>query len=124
MIASLSYARIRPSKMAHFYLLGFPRVARRMTGDDSPMLAGIGFGDIPVRHACTFSVWPSTAELARLVQGRSEAHGIISRRSNDEEWLAESLFARFVVIDHAGFWAGADPLATSRGNPGPGTRPG
>jgi hypothetical protein len=111
MIASLTYARIRPSRMAHFYMLGFPRVARRMTGNDSPMLAGIGFGDIPVRHACTFSVWPSTAALIRVVQGRAEPHGAIARRSNDEGWLTESLFARFVVVDHAGIWAGADPLA-------------
>ena len=111
LIASVTYARIRPSRLAHFYLLGFPRVARRMTGNDSPMLAGIGFGDIPVRHACTFSVWPSTTELIRVVQGRSEPHGSIARRATDEGWLAESLFARFVVVDHAGIWAGGDPLS-------------
>ena len=81
-----------------------------MTGTASPMLAGIGFGDIPVRHACTFSVWPSTTELARVVQGRNEPHGAVARRSDDEGWLTESLFARFVVVDHAGIWAGADPL--------------
>ena len=96
--------------MAHFYLLGFPQ---GRPADDWHRVADAGrhrVRDIPGRHACTFSVWPSIAELARLVQGRSEAHGIIARRSDDEEWLAESLFARFVVIDHAGIWAGADPL--------------
>lgn len=110
-VASLTYARIRPSKAAHFYMLGFPRAARRMVGPGSPMLAGIGFGDVPVRHACTFSLWPSVTELDRMVLGRSEAHGIVARRSNDEQWLSESLFARFAVVDHAGTWGGTDPLA-------------
>ena len=111
LVASVTYARIRPKKMAAFYLHGFPRTARRMIGSDSPMVAGIGFGDIPVRDACTFSVWPSTADLGRIVHGQSEPHGIVSRRSTEKRWLAESLFARFVVVDHSGTWAGTDPLA-------------
>ena len=111
LVASVTYARIRPAKMAAFYLSGFPRAARRMTGGDSPMVAGIGFGDIPVRDACTFSVWPSTADLGRIVHGRSEPHGIVSRRSTEEKWLTESLFARFIVVEHSGTWAGTDPLA-------------
>jgi hypothetical protein len=110
-IASLTYARIRPSKAAHFYLLGFPRAARRMIGPDSPLLAAIGFGDVPVRHACTLSLWPSPPELDRMVAGRREPHGIVARRSVEEGWLSESLFARFVVVDHTGTWAGGDPLA-------------
>ncbi len=110
-VASVTYAGIRASKLAHFYMRGFPRSTRRMMGAESPALAGIGFGDVPVRHACTFSVWPSSAELTRIAYGRTETHGIVSRRSNDEGWLFESLFARFEVIDHAGNWAGSDPLA-------------
>ena len=110
LVASLTYAQIRPSRLHSFYLFGFPRTARRMTGKDSPMLAGIGFGDVPVRHACTFSVWPSNADLVRVLHGRSEPHGIVARRSIDEQWLSESLFARFAVVDHSGAWAGSDPL--------------
>ncbi|MFZ6002781.1 MAG: hypothetical protein ACOYXM_02505 [Actinomycetota bacterium] len=109
-VASLTYARIRPTRLGHFYFLGFPRTARRMTGRDSPMLAGVGFGDVPIHHACTFSVWPSATELERIVLGRSEPHGAVVRRSSEQRWLSESMFARFAVVDHAGTWGADDPL--------------
>lgn len=111
-VASVTYAQVRPRWMGHFYVLGFPKTARRMTGKHSPMLAGIGFGDVPLRHACTFSLWPDVGDLLRSVQGRTEPHGEIARRSIEEGWLSESLFARFSIADHSGDWAGTDPLAT------------
>jgi hypothetical protein len=114
LIASVTYAHIRPSKMAHFYLRGFPGAARRLTGPSSPMLAGVGFGDIPLRNACTFSVWPSSRDLDRIVLARSEPHATAIRRSNDEDWLSESLFARFLITDHGGTWGSDDPLASQR----------
>ncbi|MEO7573781.1 MAG: hypothetical protein ABIX10_15230 [Acidimicrobiales bacterium] len=110
LVASITYARIRPSKMAHLYLLRFPGAARRITRPGSPMLAGIGFSDVPIHHACTFSVWPSSTELDRTVLGRSEPHGAVVRRSDERRWLSESLFARFHVIDHSGTWGIGDPL--------------
>ena len=111
LVASLTYARIRPSKMAHFYLLAFPRTARRITGPASPLLAAIGFGDVAVRHACTFSVWPSAALLDEVAHGQAEVHGVVARRSIQEGWLSESLFARFAVLDHHGTWGPhGDPL--------------
>lgn len=117
LIASVTYAQIRPAKIGHFYFRGFPGAARRMTASSSPMLAGVGFGDVPVRNACTFSVWPSSTKLDRIVLGRSEPHASAVRRSNDERWLSESLFARFVVTDHAGTWGSGDPLGPDVGRP-------
>ncbi len=114
LVASITYARIRPSKLAHFYLVGFPGAARRITQPESPMLAGIGFGDVPIHHACTFSVWPSSTQLDRVILGRSEPHGAVVRRSNEGRWLSESLFARFLVIDHSGTWGTGDPLDSLR----------
>jgi hypothetical protein len=109
-VASLTYARIKPSRMWSFYMRGFPKTARRATGRDSTMIAGIGFGDVPVSHACTFSLWPSSADVARFAYADSGAHGPVQARSRREAWLSESLFARFTVGDHAGSWAGRDPL--------------
>jgi len=114
LVASITYAHIRPSKIAHFYLRGFPAAARRLTGQNSPMLAGVGFGDTPILNACTFSVWPSSRELDRVVLGRSEPHATAAKRSEEEDWLSESLFARFLVTDHGGTWGTGDPLASLR----------
>jgi hypothetical protein len=110
-LASLTYAQIRPSKLGHFYVRGFPRTARSITGDGSGMLAGVGFGDVPIRHACTFSLWPTASALTAAVYGNAGPHGDVARRSTEEGWLSESLFARFRVVDHAGHWPTTDPLA-------------
>ena len=109
--ASLTYAQIRPSKMWNFYVRSFPKTARRATNPDSAMLAGVGFGDVPVRHACTFSLWPSNADVARFAYSRRDVHGPVQAQSRHDDWLSESLFARFAVIEHGGTWSGRDPLA-------------
>ena len=75
------------------------------------MVAGLGFGGrVPLRDACTFSIWPSSSDVQAFAFGRS-AHGAVQRRSTDEGWMSQSLFARFAVTDHSGTWAGTDVLA-------------
>lgn len=112
-VASLTYAQVRPAKMWQFYVRNFPKVARRATGAASTMLAGVGFGDVPIRHACTFSLWPSNTDVAHFAYDPADAHGPVQSRSREEHWLSESLFARFAVVAHGGVWSGTDPLAPS-----------
>ncbi len=113
-VASLTCARVRPRRMVDFYLRSFPALARQACDPDSAMVAGLGFGGrVPLRDACTFSIWPATADVQSFAFGRS-AHGAVQRRSVEEDWMSQSLFARFAVVDHSGTWAGADPLASSR----------
>jgi hypothetical protein len=109
-VASVTYAQVRPSQMWNFYVRSFPKTARRATGPDSAMLAGVGFGDVPIRHACTFSLWPSNADVARFAYSPAEVHGPVQARSRTDNWLSESCFARFAVVEHAGRWSGRDPL--------------
>ncbi len=111
LVAVLTCARVRPAKMAHFYMGNFPRTARAVRHLDSGMLAGIGFGEVPVRTACTMSFWRSEADVGRFAYGRAGPHGAVQRRSTEERWQSESLFARFAVVSHDGIWAGGDPLA-------------
>ena len=100
-VASLTYAQIRPSKMWNFYVRSFPKTARRATNRGTAMLAGVGFGDVPIRHACTFSLWPSNADVARFAYSPTEVHGPVQVRSRHDDWLSESLFARFAITEHA-----------------------
>lgn len=110
-VASLTYAQVRPSKMWNFYVRSFPETARRATNPDSAMLAGVGFGDVPIRHACTFSLWPSNADVARFAYSPTGVHGPVQAQSRHDDWLSESLFARFAVAEHGGTWSGGDPLS-------------
>ena len=110
-IAALTYVQVRPSKMWHFYVKSFPETARRATGADSTMLAGVGFGDMPIRHACTFTLWPSTADIVQFAYAPASRHGTVQAQSRHDNWLSESLFARFAVAAHEGNWSGSDPLS-------------
>lgn len=114
-VASLTCARVRPRSMVDFYFRSFPALARQVCGPDSPMVAGLGFGGaVPLRDAFTITFWPTSHDVEAFAFG-SSAHGAVQRRSVTEDWLSQSLFARFVVSDHAGTWAEGDPLAaTSR----------
>jgi hypothetical protein len=114
LVAVLTFAKVKFSRLIHFYLLGFSKPARDATGSDSAMIAGIGFGDIPVRHACTLTFWPSSTDVKRFAYAKGTAHSEVQQRSNDEGWLAESLFARFSVVNHRGSWSGTDPLHRER----------
>jgi hypothetical protein len=110
-VVSLTCARVRLRHMADFYLRAFPALARLARRDDSLMIAGLGFGGaLPLRDACTISLWPEASDVDAYAY-RQSAHDAVQRRSTVEGWLSQSLFARFVVSDHAGSWAGGDPLA-------------
>jgi hypothetical protein len=110
-VASLTYAQIRPTKMWRFYVESFPRTARRATAADSPMLAGVGFGDVPIRDACTFTLWPSSADVMRFAYAPAGEHGPVQSASRRDNWLSESMFVRFAVVAHDGDWSGRDPLS-------------
>lgn len=109
-VASLTCARVRPRAMVAFSLRSFPRTARRAPHPDSGMVAGLGFGGaVPLRDACTVSFWPSSSSVSAFAH-RDAPHDEVRRASVDEGWLRQSLFARFVVVDHGGTSAGTDPL--------------
>jgi hypothetical protein len=112
-VASLTYAKVKASRLFDFYLRGFPKTARHATGPNSAMVAGIGFaGRLPIRQPCTVSFWRSNADVARFAYGQESPHGAVQRRARHDDWFLESMFVRFVVVAHRGDWSGGDPLAS------------
>jgi hypothetical protein len=107
-VAAITRARLAPRKAAQFWS-AVPPVSADL--HRSPGLrAAIGIGEAPVGLQGTFSLWESPAALRDFAH-RGAPHLEVVRRTAEEGWYAEELFARFAVLGTAGTLDGRDPLA-------------
>jgi heme-degrading monooxygenase HmoA len=105
-VASITRARIAPRKAVAFWR-AVPPVAADLAQVDGVRLA-IGIGEAPVGFQGTFSIWESAAAVTEFAH-RRPAHQQAVRRTAEEGWYAEELFARFEVLDVEGTYAGRTP---------------
>ena len=105
----LTRARVRPSRWRPFRG-AVPPVDTELA--DAPgLLHSVGVGEWPVLVQGTVSLWRDTAAMTAFAA--SEAHRAVVRRTADERWYAEELFARFRVEGTEGTWDGAAPLGAA-----------
>ncbi len=81
---------------------------------NSGLLASVGFGETPLAHQGTLSVWTSQQAMKEFAYG-TDAHRDAIRRRTQEHWYAEELFARFRTTGSTGTLGGVDPLAGLHG---------
>lgn len=107
-VAVLTRASIRLWKTPRFWRYVAPVSAAVARADG--VLAAIGLGELPIIRQATFSIWESAQAMQEYAY-KSELHREVIRRTRQERWYGEELFARFRVLGSEGTWDGRDPLA-------------
>ncbi len=107
-VAALTRARLSPRRARTFWR-AVPAVSADLAHRTGLRFA-IGIGEAPVGLQGTFSVWESADALSDFAH-RRPAHREAIRRTAEEGWYSEELFARFAVLASSGTVPGADPLA-------------
>ena len=107
-VAAVTRARLAVRTAPTFWRAVSP-VSADLAGRPGLRLA-VGIGEAPVGLQGTFSVWDSGRSL-RAFAYAGAAHADVVRRTAEERWYAEELFARFAVVGATGTVDGRDPLA-------------
>ena len=106
-VAVLTRATVRLARWPQFLRAGVA-VNRSLAGATG-LLAVAGIGEAPLGRQATFSLWSSAAAMRAFADGDTE-HRTAVRRTREERWYGEELFAHFSPFGAAGTWSGRDPL--------------
>ena len=106
-VAVLTRATIRLNKLRNFWSNVQP-VAGTM-GKASGFITSVGIGEAPFFRQATFSVW-DTMESMKTFAYNSAEHAEVIRKTREENWYSEELFARFRPVSSSGTLNGIDPL--------------
>ena len=114
-IAVLTRARVRVRRWRAFTAAS-PDVDGAMLRAPGRLLS-VGIGEWPVGVQGTFSVWRDAAAIRSFAAATPE-HLAVVRRTAEESWYAEEMFARFEVVAAAGRCGGRDIGDMLGGHPG------
>jgi quinol monooxygenase YgiN len=106
-IAVLTQATIRLKRLKNFWsnVEGVTQLMKKSSG----FITSLGIGEAPFYKQATFSVWKDI-ESVKAFAYLSKEHADVIRKTREEAWYSEELFARFRPIKAWGTLQGSDPL--------------
>jgi hypothetical protein len=93
-IAVLTRASIRLTKVTSFFK-NVPAVEKQMHQADG-LLFSVGVGEAPLIRQATFSIWENTEKMKAFAYNMQQ-HREVIRKTREEKWYSEEMFARFSV---------------------------
>ena len=103
LLAIITRATIRNSKLWAFWR--FVPTAHKPLFNTPGILFSKGIGEVPIKQNATFSIWKDKAALQAFAY-KSPEHLKAMRRTRQENWYSEELFARFQPYKSIGTWNG------------------
>ncbi len=103
----LTRATIHATKLPAF-LSAVPAVADQLL-QQSELINSVGIGEAPLLYQATLSLWHSLPAVTTFAYGHTP-HVDVVRRTRQERWYREELFARLRPIASYGTWDGVNPL--------------
>ncbi|GCE28389.1 hypothetical protein KDA_38730 [Dictyobacter alpinus] len=104
----LTRATIYSSKIRAF-LGAVPAVAEELLQQPT-LINSVGVGEAPLLYQATLSLWTSLPAIKTFAYGPTTPHNHVIRRTRQEHWYREELFARFRPLASYGTWDGINPL--------------
>jgi hypothetical protein len=106
-IAALTRATIRLKALPSFWK-HVPQTSQALK-EAGGLLCSIGLGELPFIRQATFSVWENAEALKNYAYTNAQ-HKEVIKRTREENWYKEELFARFVPVKTEGLWNGRNPV--------------
>jgi len=106
-VAVLTRAKIRWSKLGSFWK-NVPATSESLAIAPG-LICSFGIGEAPYVLQSTISVWESLESVKNFAYTQ-QAHRDVVRKTRDENWYAEDLFARFIPLTAEGSSFGENPL--------------
>ncbi|MEO6523352.1 MAG: DUF3291 domain-containing protein [Mucilaginibacter sp.] len=106
-IAILTRATINLNRLKNFW--SHVDEAAEMLTTSPGYIASVGIGEAPVYRQATFSIWENL-EAVKSYAYRSPKHAEVIKKTRQENWYSEELFARFKPIETWGTINGKNPL--------------
>jgi len=106
-VAVLTRATIRLNRLKNFW--GHIDKPSQLMSHSQGYIMSLGIGEMPFYRQATFSVWQSIDDVKKFAYDSKE-HAEVIRKTREENWYSEELFARFTPIAAFGTINGKNPL--------------
>ncbi|AEI48423.1 DUF3291 domain-containing protein [Runella slithyformis] len=106
-VVVLTRASIRLSQLFSFWR-HVPHTQRAMQAAAGLRMA-VGVGEVPLIQQATVSVWENVEAIKKFAY-QSGFHKEVVKKTRQQHWYREELFARFIPVAVSGSYEGKDPM--------------